>query len=342
MSGAERDESSVLADDDASGDRGTAPGTAWGRGVEWVLLVGDRRLVATVFAAAFALWFSAVQAFAAVPILDAQALFYAYSGLIAGNLTLITVIVSINQLLLSRELKSPDELSTQIESVVEYREDVEAATGQIAPVKPQGFLRLLVEATREDAQRLGGFARDGVIAAGGAELEEIVTTITRQMDRVDDLLGESGTDIFSVLSLMLETNYAEQINGLRTIQATYADDFADVVDEAIDDLVDRLQEIDIARQYFKSIYIQQELATLSRILLYTGLPAVAVATATLLVLTVPASDPGVVPALPLVLPVTLTIGLLPLAILASFFLRAATITKLTAATLPFTTPEQEQ
>lgn len=163
------------------------------------------------------------------------------------------------------------------------------------------------------------------------------------MDRIDELLIESETGTFSVLSLMLETNYAEQINDLRTIREEHKSDFSDEVHESIDELVDRLQEIDIARQYFKSIYMQQELSALSRVLLYAGLPAVGIAIGTLLSLTVPASEPAAVPTnLRTLVPVTLVIGLLPLSILCSFFLRTATMTKLTAATLPFTTPEQEQ
>lgn len=89
--------------------------------------------------------------------------------------------------------------------------------------------------------------------------------------------------------------------------------------------------------------MQQELSALSRVLLYAGLPAVGIAIGTLLSLTVPASELAAVPTnLRTLVPVTLVIGLLPLSILCSFFLRTATVTKLTAATLPFTTPEQEQ
>lgn len=107
----------------------------------------------------------------------------------------------------------------------------------------------------------------------------------------------------------------------------------------MDDLIDRLEDIDISWQYLRSIYLQEELSALSRILLYTGLPSDAVAIATLLVLTVPPGEPGTVIGLRVLLPTTLTVGLIPLAILCSFFLRAATVTKLTAATVPFTTPE---
>lgn len=169
-----------------------------------------------------------------------------------------------------------------------------------------------------------------------------MTTLTDQMDQIDGRLVESAPDTFNVLSIMLETNYAQQIYRLRTIQAEHADDIADVAHEAIDDLIDRLQDIDVSRQYFRSIYLQEELSALSRYLLYAGLPSEAVAIAALLVLTVPPDQPDRVVDLQVLLPVTLTIGLVPLAILCPFFLRTATVTKLTAATVPFTTPEGER
>lgn len=314
----------------------------WQTVVEAILLGANRSLVAVGIAVLFAGFFTALTTLPLVPLVDTQALFYAFSALTTGNLTLITVIVSINQLLLSRELKTPDEIRDQIESVLNYRTNIEEATNRIAPVKPLGFLRLLVEGTRQEAQRLGGFEQDSSGRSGHEEIDEIVTELTTEMDRIDELLVESGAGTFNVLSLMLASNYAEHINDLRTVRDRHRSDFPDEVHNSIEELVERLQQIDIARQYFKSIYMQQELASLSRVLLYAGLPAVAIGIATLLVLTVPSSEPAAIPYLRALLPVSLTVGLLPLSILTSFFLRTATVTRLTAATLPFTTPEQEQ
>ncbi|MFC7007356.1 hypothetical protein [Halalkalicoccus salilacus] len=274
--------------------------------------------------------------------MDLQALFYVYSGLITGNFTLITVVVSINQLLLSRELQTPGELRTQIENVIEYRRDVEGAADEIVPVQPLGFLRLLVEATREQAQRLGEFSRNDAVQAGGDELASEATRLTEQMDQIDTLLRESETGTINVLLTLLRTNYAQEINRLRMTKERFEEDLSPPIHDSIDEVIDRLQEIDVARQYFKAIYFQQELASLSRILLYVGLPAVAIATATLLVLTLPASEPEAIRHVDVLLPVSLAVGFLPLSILCSYILRTATVTNLTAATLPFTTPEQEQ
>ncbi|WP_306060474.1 hypothetical protein [Natronococcus wangiae] len=310
--------------------------------VEWLLLTGNRGIIALGLTGLFAVFFTVLGFLGAVPLRDMQALFYAYSGLISGNITLITVIVSINQLFLSRELQTPGELQTQIENIIEYRKEVEQTAGEVAPPMPLGFLRLLVEATRQNAQQVGGFAKDGVVTSGHEELDDVVLTITDRMDRIDTHLTGSDTDTFHVLSVMLETNYAQQIYKLRVIRAEHGDDIADVALEAINNLIHQLQDIDVSRQYFRTVYLQEELSGLSRYLLYAGLPSEAIAIAALLILTVPSEEPATVINLQLLLPVTLMIGLLPLAILCSFFLRTATVTKLTAATVPFTTPEDER
>lgn len=306
--------------------------------VYWFLLTGNRSGIALAITLGFAVFFAGIVSLDGVPLVNSQPLFYAYGGLVAGNLTLITVIVSINQLFLSRQLKTPGELETQIENIIEYRAGIEHATGKVAPTTPLAFLRVLVEATRQTAQHLGGLAKSDAIRAGQGDIDGVVETLTEQMDEIDGALVGADPDTFRVLSVMLGKNYAQQIYELRVIRTEHEADIDEVAHDAIDDLIDRLNDLDVSRQYFRSIYLQEELSALSRVLLYAGLPSVAVSVGSLLLLTVPADTPTVVP-LAVLLPATLTVGLVPLSILCSFFLRTATITKLTAATVPFRTPE---
>lgn len=70
---------------------------SWRRRIsEWLLLTGDRSVVALVIMSLFFGFFSSRSILNVVPLLDLQALFYVYSGLITGDFTLITVVVSIN------------------------------------------------------------------------------------------------------------------------------------------------------------------------------------------------------------------------------------------------------
>ncbi|MFC7141059.1 hypothetical protein ACFQMA_14640 [Halosimplex aquaticum] len=311
---------------------------------EWVLLDGRRVVVAGLVVAALFLAFTALSLSGLSPFDDAQPLFYVFGSLVSGNLTIITVVVSINQLLLSRELHTPHQLRSQIDGVIDYRKEVEDSAGQVAPVEPLGFLRLVYENTRREAQRLGGLSITEADDDTTEEVDAVVEDVTDHADRVDSLLRDGNPSTFHVLSTTLTTNHARDINRLRRIKWRHGDDLPDHVADGIDDLIDQLQNIDVARQYFKSIYLQNELATLSRYLFYTGLPSIATVVGALFLFTAGSGNGSVVPAsaLPLLAAATVTVGLAPLAVLCSFILRTATVTQRTAATLPFTAPSQEK
>ncbi|SEV95055.1 hypothetical protein [Natrinema salifodinae] len=312
-----------------------------GRLKQWLLLDGNRFAVAIVLAVAFWLTYMALSLGGVAPLTDLQSLFYAFSGLISGNFTLITVVVSINQLLLSRELKSPGELESDIEETVDYRQEIESVANRTAPAEPSGFLRLVVESARRDAQRLGGIATTTAPADAGDEIDEIVSDLTDEFDRIDRLVQESDSGIFNTLSTMLETNFAHEIRRLDEVRRTNGDALSAEADAAIDDLLDRLRELDIARQYFKSVYLQVELSRLSRYLFYAGIPAVGVALGALFVLTGLSGPPLGRSVRAVVFPAAVAVGTFPLALLFSYILRTATVTERTAAITPFTTPEQE-
>lgn len=307
----------------------------------WVLLDGSRTLVAAVTAGLVFVALLAVSASEISPLENTSALLYAFSGLISGNLTVVTVVVAINQLLLSRELRTPSQLESEIDGMVDYRKRVEDAANRVAPVEPLGFLRLTYESTREQAQKLGGLSLTETDEAVADDVDEVVTKITRKADRVDGLLKESDVGTFQVLSTTLNTNYAREINQLRQIKWRHGNALPADATDCIDDLVDRLQDIDIARQYFKTVYLQQELASVSRLLFYTGLPAVVVVAATLLVFTESSEPPLARPVLTVLFPAVVTVGLFPLTVLFAYILRTATVARRTAAIIPFTAPSQE-
>lgn len=315
--------------------------SALARARDWVLLDGNRLVVAGLVLAGMFAVLAGVEAAGLVPLRRVQPTYYVFSALVGGNVTLITVVVSLNQLVLSQEFRTPGQLQSQITDIAEYRREVEDAAGDVAPVKPMGFLKLLLEATRQEAQRLGGLTFGAVDDEAAERIEDLVATLTSQLDAADRLLRDPNAGTFEVLSVTLTTNYAEQIHEIRQIQATYGDSLPEETSGALDGLVERLRHVDVARQYFKSVALQQELSSLSRILLYAGIPAELVGVTALLSLTAGTGTQLLVTVRPL-LAVAVAVSFLPLALLVSFILRTATVTKRTAATLPFTTPEQEQ
>ena len=87
-----------------------------------------RVTVALGFAGLLLAFLTVFSATGLAPMTDVQSLFYAYSALVGGNITLITVVVSLNQLLLSRELQTPGEVRSQIDNAIDYRSEGSLAT----------------------------------------------------------------------------------------------------------------------------------------------------------------------------------------------------------------------
>ena len=100
-------------------------------------------------------------------------------------------------------------------------------------------------------------------------------------------------------------------------------------------IVEAIDEVTITRHYFKTLYIHEELATVSRLILLTGLPAVLVS---MVVILIYSRDAMAVadPVLLVLVSVGLGVVLLPLNVLFAYGLRIGTIAKMTTTFGTFT------
>ena len=307
---------------------------------EWLLLDGHRLTITAVLLGSVFALFVLVESLSVGGVAWPVPLLYVYSSQAGGNITLITLVLSINQLVLSRQLGSPGELLDQIDRVTEYRAAVQNdAGGSVAPVTPSDFLAQLLDNTHDQVESL-----EDVRGVGDDELDDEIddleSSLNDHIDEVSGLLNESSFGTFHALSATLDTNYGEQIHQIQRIREDHRGSLDDEEIAELDELVTRLQRIDVARQYFKTLYMQSELATFSRLLLYVGVPATVVSTA-VLVLAGGAPEGSFFPSLPpFALALTVTVGFAPLAVLFAFVLRIATVAQRTAAITPFTTPDQ--
>ncbi|WP_233738012.1 hypothetical protein [Halocatena pleomorpha] len=81
---------------------------------EWFLLDGNRFVVAAAVGITIFIPIVGIEYVLRMPFQDPQPLYYIFSSIITGNITLIMVVVSINQLLLSQGFKTPVELQAQL------------------------------------------------------------------------------------------------------------------------------------------------------------------------------------------------------------------------------------
>jgi hypothetical protein len=303
----------------------------------WLLLGGDRRVVGGLVIAVAA---GVLAGLIAAGVLDVGPAGYAAtlfgSGLTSGILTLITIALSINQLILSRVFGSPNNLSDRLDGSRELRHHVESIAGESSsPTDPAAFLSLVAVTLRDRASALLDVTDDG-----DTTHEELTAAVRDLVDYGDDMEArlEKETAIIDVLDVVIGTEYAQNMRAIRHLRREYAESLPESAQDELEAIDELLEAVAIARQFFKTIALQQDFAYLSRLLSYSGVVAL-VATITL---TLVYQQNGVTLP-PSLLPVAVIVGvsviLVPLAMFVSYILRAATIANRTVSVGPFIPPE---
>jgi len=323
--------------DDTMGDR-----IDQSRAKSWVLMEGNRWAVAGGLFAAVFLALVAVgvanptrlqpDVVAADPL---DTVFQAYVGAI---ITGVTLVVTLNQLVLSQELGPLGDQRERMDGALGFVEDVEGSLErEVSPAEPSSFLQALLDGIRARAHRLA----DAVECTGDADLEsrvdEYVAEVARNADISIQALDDAEFGSFDLLSAVLNFNYSRKIFDARRLRAEHGDALSDEVDAAFEDLLEALSFFGPAREHFKTLYFQWELVNLSRAMLYAAVPALVVVTSMIIYY-----DPRAVPGATLgvsndvlVASLAVTVATAPFLLLLSFILRIATVAKRTLAIGPF-------
>lgn len=314
------------------------------RAKRWLLLDGNRRVVA---AALLAVVFGALVALGVVwPVemhqllaetTTVQALF---NTLLSGTIVLVSVVVSINWIVLSQDLTPLGEQRERIENSLEFRRATEDSLGvTVSPAEPARFLRATLDAIRESAASL----RDRVGDAGAPadlrdDVDAFVAALDDQARQVDETLADASPGSSSALLAGLDYDYSRHIYDARRLQNEHADALPDDTIAAVDSLVDGLTFYGTAREYFKTLFYMREFATLSRTLLFVSLPAIVFNSYVLLSINAQqfpeVSVLGISPLMAFV-SAAYTVALAPFVVLTAYVLRPATVAIRTLATGPF-------
>lgn len=306
---------------------------------EWFLVKGDRRLVAATVV---------LLTVVVVGVLVALDLVYVgpggfvgnlfASGLTAGLITLLTLALSINQLVLSRIFGSPNEFADRLAGSRELRSTVESLTDEPAsPIDPSEFLSLLARGLTDRAVAL-----EDAIAAGEWHPPDDVTIAVRDAAeygrRIDQRLTDR-THLIDALDVILGTAYAEQMVAVKHLRNRHGESLSRAALAELDALDDLLEALAVTRQFFKTMALQQDFARLSRLIITLGLVALFVAIAIALVYRSDATTvrPGLVEGL---VTVGIAVVLAPLAAFVAYMARAATIAYRTVSVGPFVPPSE--
>jgi hypothetical protein len=259
------------------------------------------------------------------------------SGLTSGVVTLVTVALSINQLVLSRVFGSITELTDRLDGSRDLRQSVEEIAGvPSSPNDPADFLSMIATTLSERASRLlamGESADWGSTAGITSALHDFV----EYGQSIDDRL-ESNSKVTDILGVVLGPEYATNMTAVHHLQNEYATSLPEDAREEFRAIEELLESIAVVRQFYKTIAIQQDFAELSRLIVYSGLIALLSAISLTLVyrtnsVTLPVS------VLPVVVSVGIGVIVAPLALFVAYILRAATVARQTVSVGPFVPPE---
>ena len=306
----------------------------------WLLLEADRWLVtgvllAVVFAAFLAVGYLSPTAENAVRTSDSVDTLF--QGFLTATITGVTLVLTLNQLVLSQELGAVKDQRERMEGAMEFREDVaEAIHAPVSPSRPAQLLRALVQVAGERA----GEIEDAVSEADDEDLRAAVTDLTDSLvenaDRVAAGLDDARFGNFDVISSALNFNYSWKVFTARRIREEYGDDLDEETAGSLDRLIEVLQLFGPAREHFKTLYFQWELIDLSRRILVAALPALIVSGVMIAFFNTSYSvTVGGVETLMLVVAVAATVSVFPFLILLAYVMRIATITKHTLSIGPF-------
>jgi len=311
--------------------------TTWERVQAWVLIEGSRPVVASgitlgmVGIVGVLIWdgILAVGADSSVNLLFS-------SGLTVGVITLITISLSVNQLVISRVFGTVNSLTDRLDGARELHEKVAALAEQpSSPNDPAAFLSLIGRTLHDRSETLHIMSDSGDWNPPD-EVMNAVRDIGMYGENIDSHL-EDNTQVNHVLNILLGTEYAVNLRAVQHVRNGYAESIPEAVQSEIRAVEDLLEALAIVRQFYKTIALQQDFAELSRMIVYTGLIAFVTTIALTLVyrenvITIP---PSTVP-----LVVTLGFGVVttPLTLFVSYILRAATVARRTVSVGPFVPP----
>ena len=264
---------------------------------------------------------------------------------VTALITGVTIVIAINQLVISRELGPLGDQRERMAGVLEFRQDVEEKLLEsVSPAEPVTFLRVLIDETVEQSHELREVVSDNETDDLKEEIRQFDETLTEHATDVSNRLEHTRLGQFKVIRIALDYNYSWKMHEIRRIRYRHRDALRENEKEAFDEMVSVLGLFAPARENFKTLYFRRELTRLSRSMLYTTFPGVIVALAVSLYLD--ASDfPGAVfgvDNMVWLVSAAFAIGLLPFFLLAAYVVRIASVTELTLTIGPFVLRESER
>ena len=314
--------------------RDTVPGNLLGRLVRWFLFNGNRWVIVALLTAVIFVTTVlvgtfgpvSVQRFLSRGVSPASALVELLKSIVA----IVTIVLSINQLVISPQLGPVSDQREAFEDTMSLRKEAERRLeSDVSPIAPVEFMRALVDAVDDQASELRETAGD----ERREEIGRFVDDLHRATDATVDRLAGTEFRKFEVVPATMGMDVSGRIQEARRL----ADGASGPERAALLETVRRLELFAIARAHFKTAYIRSEYVSFSQALLFIGLPSLLAAFYATQIY-----DPSVFPGQTFNVENRLwfvagavTAALTPFAVLISYVSRLATLSQSTVFVGPF-------
>lgn len=296
---------------------------------DWVLLDGNRLIVGGIIGLSVFVDLFVLQRAGVISFRNASGITRLSTGIVAGEFSLLTIVLSINQLILSQETGTTGEIRERLDGMMAFRRRFERTVGvDTTPSEPVEMLRALTEATLETVDRLDAAGSREPDAAVADPIATYCAATGENLDRLRDALSDSSPGAFNALSAAIIGNYGWQAHLARRILQERGASLSAESRDALESIVELMEVFSVARAHFKTIYVRRELGSASRYFLVIGIPGLLCG----VVLNTIYGANTVIPdsALPTAAMLLITVSCLPAALLASYILRTATVARRTA------------
>lgn len=306
--------------------------------LRWFLLEGRRSavaglLLAIVFCSFMLLgmvWTFELQ----VLLTETPAVQTILTTMLSGIILLVSIVVSINSIVLSYDITSVDTQETRIEGTLQFQRDLGALTDSNEDlVNPTSFFTSMATVISTRLDRLEDARRPPEADLDVDSFIDSVHEGTSQLSTVEDAGGQ-----FGVLWAGLETEYGPFVNSAQDFHRRYGDTLPEDFDAALEDLVQAFELFATGKEYFKTLYYTREVSQFSRTLLAVALPAILINASAILAINaelLPDIWVFGLPPLQTFVAAVFTISLLPYIVLTAYIFRLATVARRSAMVGPF-------
>lgn len=301
--------------------------------VRWVLLYGDRRVLAvgtTLVILLLLLVVGSIWEFEMERLVtETRAVQTLFNTLLGGVILFVSVVLSINTAALAQEFAPLQVKLARIEDSIEFQMELEGLVDEgVSPAGLQPFLEYVIRAIHTETESLQSVDTDDERV--NADLRAFIEDVHTQLSLIEARMGKPNPQVSIVLLSTLEYPYARHINVTRRLKSVHRDELTESERESLATLLQVLTILASGREYFTTLYFKQELRNLSNSLLLLSLPVIVFTAYVLL-----AIDAGLFPRLTLLglgsrllyVNLAFVIALSPYVLLSSYMLRILAVSK---------------